>query len=220
MTSEDVIHNFSVPAFRLKMDVLPGRYTTAWFKATKTGTYHIFCDQYCGVDHSKMVGKIHVMEPQDYQKWLVGGAVRGRHRRLGRGALRREGVQHLPPPRQLGPRADPRRGLRQAGRPRRRADRPRRRELRPRVDPEPGREGRAGVPADHADLQGPDLRGGDRPAHQVHQGAEARRRRRRAGGRGPRRRREVVSAPATHAATGDPARRTTSTPPTASGRGS
>ena len=77
MTSEDVIHNFSVPAFRLKMDVLPGRYTTAWFKATKTGTYHIFCDQYCGVDHSKMVGKIHVMEPQDYKRWLVGGASAG-----------------------------------------------------------------------------------------------------------------------------------------------
>ena len=77
MTSEDVIHNFSVPAFRLKMDVLPGRYSTAWFRATKTGTYHIFCDQYCGVDHSKMVGKIHVMEPQDYKRWLVGGASAG-----------------------------------------------------------------------------------------------------------------------------------------------
>lgn len=77
MTSEDVIHNFSVPAFRLKMDVLPGRYTTAWFEATKTGTYHIFCDQYCGVDHSKMVGKIHVLEPQDYQRWLAGGASTG-----------------------------------------------------------------------------------------------------------------------------------------------
>ena len=77
MTSEDVIHNFSVPAFRLKMDVLPGRYTTAWFKATKTGTYHIFCDQYCGVDHAKMVGWIHVMEPQDYRQWLVSGASAG-----------------------------------------------------------------------------------------------------------------------------------------------
>lgn len=77
MTSEDVIHNFSIPAFRLKMDVLPGRYTTAWFEATKTGTYHIFCDQYCGVDHSKMVGKIHVLEPQDYQRWLTGGTAAG-----------------------------------------------------------------------------------------------------------------------------------------------
>ncbi|MFN7987418.1 MAG: cytochrome c oxidase subunit II [Thermoanaerobaculia bacterium] len=77
MTSEDVIHDFSVPAFRLKMDVLPGRYTTAWFKATKTGTYHIFCDQYCGVDHSKMVGKIHVMEPQDYRAWLAGAPSAG-----------------------------------------------------------------------------------------------------------------------------------------------
>ena len=77
MTSEDVIHNFSVPAFRLKMDVLPGRYSTAWFKATKTGTYHIFCDQYCGVDHAKMVGKIHVLTPQDYRSWLVSGASAG-----------------------------------------------------------------------------------------------------------------------------------------------
>ncbi len=72
MTSEDVIHDFAVPAFRLKMDVLPGRYTTAWFKATAVGQYHIFCDQYCGVEHSKMVGTIYVMEPQDYRAWVAG----------------------------------------------------------------------------------------------------------------------------------------------------
>ncbi len=77
MTSEDVIHDFAVPAFRLKMDVLPGRYTTAWFKATKTGTYHIFCDKYCGVDHALMAGTMYVMEPQDYRQWLVSGASTG-----------------------------------------------------------------------------------------------------------------------------------------------
>lgn len=77
MTSEDVIHNFAIPAFRLKMDVLPGRYTTAWFEATKTGTFHIFCDQYCGVEHSKMVGQVVVLGPHEYRAWLAGGAGTG-----------------------------------------------------------------------------------------------------------------------------------------------
>lgn len=70
MTSEDVIHDFAVPAFRLKMDVLPGRYTTEWFEPTKTGTYHLFCDQYCGVLHAGMTGTIDVMTPTDYAQWL------------------------------------------------------------------------------------------------------------------------------------------------------
>lgn len=73
MTSQDVIHDFSVPAFRLKRDVLPGRYTTVWFQATKAGRYHLFCDQYCGALHSTMTGTIIVMEPPDYQRWLSGG---------------------------------------------------------------------------------------------------------------------------------------------------
>jgi cytochrome c oxidase subunit 2 len=73
MTSEDVIHDFFVPAFRTKADVLPGRYTTTWFKATKPGKYHLFCAQYCGTNHYAMVGWIYVMEPQDYQAWLSGG---------------------------------------------------------------------------------------------------------------------------------------------------
>src|SRR5690606_19144843 len=55
MTSEDVIHSFYVPAFRIKMDVVPGRYTTAWFEATKPGKYHLFCAEFCGTDHSRMV---------------------------------------------------------------------------------------------------------------------------------------------------------------------
>jgi len=74
MTSEDVIHSFYVPAFRVKHDVVPGRYTTAWFEATKVGTYHLFCAEYCGAEHSRMVGSVVVMEPGDYQAWLQGGA--------------------------------------------------------------------------------------------------------------------------------------------------
>jgi cytochrome c oxidase subunit 2 len=73
MTSEDVIHDFSIPAFRIKRDVLPGRYTTEWFQATKTGDFHLFCAQYCGTNHSAMVGHVVVMEPADFQKWLAEG---------------------------------------------------------------------------------------------------------------------------------------------------
>jgi cytochrome c oxidase subunit 2 len=72
MTSEDVIHDFFVPAFRVHVDVLPDRYTTYWFKATKIGAYHFFCGQYCGVEHSKMAGTVYVMEPHDYELWLSG----------------------------------------------------------------------------------------------------------------------------------------------------
>lgn len=73
MTSQDVIHSFYVPAFRLKQDVLPGRYTTLWFKATKPGRYHLFCAEYCGTMHSGMGGDIIVMEPQEYAQWLASG---------------------------------------------------------------------------------------------------------------------------------------------------
>lgn len=73
MTSEDVIHDFFVPAFRMKQDVLPGRYSTAWFQATKAGRYHLFCSQYCGTKHSAMTGWIDVMEPVAYENWLAGG---------------------------------------------------------------------------------------------------------------------------------------------------
>jgi len=74
MTSEDVIHDFYIPAFRVKKDVLPGRYTSLWFEATKTGTYHLFCAQYCGADHAEMIGWVYVMTPNDYASWLSGGA--------------------------------------------------------------------------------------------------------------------------------------------------
>lgn len=75
MTSEDVIHSFFIPAFRIKQDVVPGRYVTTWFEATRDGAYHIFCAQYCGTDHAGMIGTVYVMEPADYARWLsLGGA--------------------------------------------------------------------------------------------------------------------------------------------------
>lgn len=73
MASEDVIHSLWFPAFRVKNDVLPNRYRTMWFQATKTGTFHIFCAEYCGTLHSGMVGSVIVMEPTEYQRWLAGG---------------------------------------------------------------------------------------------------------------------------------------------------
>jgi cytochrome c oxidase subunit 2 len=74
MTSQDVIHSFYIPAFRIKQDVLPGRYTVEWFRATKPGTYHLFCAEYCGTQHSGMVGSIVVMEPAQYEAWMNGGS--------------------------------------------------------------------------------------------------------------------------------------------------
>ena len=73
MSSQDVIHSFYVPAFRIKQDVLPGRYTTTWFRPTKVGTYHLFCAEYCGTEHSGMIGEVVVMEPTAYQAWLANG---------------------------------------------------------------------------------------------------------------------------------------------------
>jgi cytochrome c oxidase subunit II len=70
MGSEDVIHNFYVPAFRVKMDVVPGRYNTLWFRPTKVGKYHFFCSQYCGTNHAIMGGWVTVQDPADYAAWL------------------------------------------------------------------------------------------------------------------------------------------------------
>jgi cytochrome c oxidase subunit 2 len=73
MATEDVIHSFYIPAFRIKKDVVPGRYATMWFEATKPGNYHLFCAEYCGTKHSEMGGSVVVMEPAQYQQWLSGG---------------------------------------------------------------------------------------------------------------------------------------------------
>jgi cytochrome c oxidase subunit II len=72
MTSEDTIHDFFIPAFRIKADVLPGKYTMQWFEATKPGTYHLFCAEYCGMNHSGMIGSIIVMQPTEFDSWLSG----------------------------------------------------------------------------------------------------------------------------------------------------
>jgi len=74
MTSEDVIHDFFVPAFRIKADVVPGRYTTQWFEATKPGTYHLFCAEFCGMNHSGMIGSVVVMQPTQFDAWLSGSS--------------------------------------------------------------------------------------------------------------------------------------------------
>ncbi len=77
MGSEDVIHNVFVPAFRMKQDVIPGRWTRTWFQATKPGVYRLFCNQYCGTNHSKMIGRVIVMDQREFQAWLgdeVGGS--------------------------------------------------------------------------------------------------------------------------------------------------
>jgi cytochrome c oxidase subunit 2 len=73
MGSEDVLHSYYIPAFRVKADVIPGRYNVLWFTATKPGTYHLFCAEYCGTKHSGMIGSVIAMEPQDFQAWLSGG---------------------------------------------------------------------------------------------------------------------------------------------------
>ena len=74
MTTEDVIHDFFIPAFRIKADVVPGRYTTLWFEATKPGRYHLFCAEYCGMNHSGMIGSVVALEPTEFDDWLSGNS--------------------------------------------------------------------------------------------------------------------------------------------------
>ncbi|HMP72296.1 MAG TPA: cytochrome c oxidase subunit II [Kiritimatiellia bacterium] len=77
MTSEDVIHSFFIPAFRVKNDVLPGRYTQLWFKPTKEGTFHLFCAEYCGNEHARMIGFVKVISEEEYEAWTGTGPVEG-----------------------------------------------------------------------------------------------------------------------------------------------
>jgi cytochrome c oxidase subunit 2 len=72
MSSQDVVHSYYIPAFRVKQDVVPGRYTVLWFEPTKVGEFHLFCAEYCGTQHSGMIGRVVVMEPQEYEAWLSG----------------------------------------------------------------------------------------------------------------------------------------------------
>jgi cytochrome c oxidase subunit 2 len=98
MTSEDVIHSLFVPAFRVKMDVVPGRYTTLWFEATKPGEFHLFCAEYCGTSHSLMRGRVVVLDPTDYGTWLAGHSTSEAPSALGRRIVEREGCLgcHVP----------------------------------------------------------------------------------------------------------------------------
>ncbi len=98
MISQDVIHSFYVPAFRVKQDVLPGRYATMWFEPTRPGTYHLFCAEYCGTDHAKMAGQIIVQSPEDYAVWLakqpkISAAQRGRRLLDSAGCLQCHGAK-------------------------------------------------------------------------------------------------------------------------------
>jgi len=74
ITSQDVIHSFYMPAFRIKRDAVPGMYTTEWFRATRTGDFHLFCAEYCGTNHSHMIGAVHVMRAGAFEQWLAAGA--------------------------------------------------------------------------------------------------------------------------------------------------
>lgn len=74
MTSKDVIHSFYVPSFRIKQDVVPGRYTALWFEANKLGDFQVFCTEYCGLDHSRMYAKVKVVQKDEFEKWLAAGA--------------------------------------------------------------------------------------------------------------------------------------------------
>src|SRR5438067_11750440 len=85
MTTEDAIHDVFIPAFRIKADVVPGKYTTEWFEATKPGRYHLFCAEYCGMNHSGMRGFVEVMEPTAYENWLSGNAGQTSPAAAGRG---------------------------------------------------------------------------------------------------------------------------------------
>jgi cytochrome c oxidase subunit 2 len=91
MTSEDVIHSFFVPAFRIKMDVLPGRYSNAWFEATRPGRYRLFCAEFCGTQHSGMIGSVIVLELSEYEDWLSGRAAGISTAKLGEGLFQRLG---------------------------------------------------------------------------------------------------------------------------------
>ena len=115
LTSQDVIHSFYVPAFRIKQDVLPGRYTTAWFHATKAGTYHLFCAEYCGTQHSGMIGQVVVHGTGAVSRpGSAAAPPRDRWRRTARHfpAAR---LHHLPPLGHTGPRPQPGRTVWQAG---------------------------------------------------------------------------------------------------------
>ncbi len=167
MISQDVIHSFFVPEFRVHQDVLPGRYTTVWFEANKTGTYHLFCSQYCGTYHSQMIGRIIVMEQDAYQAWLARG-VDGSPATEGRKLFSKlQCITCHSADAGAGARAGA--AVRQGGGPAGRPPRPRRRGLFTAVDPVPRQGHCGGLSEYHALVRGHRGRGGDPPVDRVHQ---------------------------------------------------
>ena len=103
MASEDVIHSFSIPAFRVRHDVVPGHYDSLWFTATKPGRYHLFCTEYCGNQHARMIGWVDVMEARDYADWASGGRRRRGSGEQGQQHLRAERLLYVPSARSARP---------------------------------------------------------------------------------------------------------------------
>ena len=158
MTSEDVIHDFFVPAFRVKADVLPGRYTSLWFEPTTPGRYHLFCAEYCGTRHSGMIGQVVVMEPTEYQVWLSGGPAEGSLASAGEKLFQDLACNtcHRPDAQGRGPVLQGLFGKTQSASERRDVDWSTRRTAR--IDPESSRKDHRGISTDHARLSGPGQR--------------------------------------------------------------
>jgi cytochrome c oxidase subunit 2 len=161
MTSEDVIHGFYIPAFRLKRDVVPGRYVKVWFRAIKPGEYQIYCTQYCGTGHSDMWAKVVVHEPGGFERWLDEAS-----NFLKTMSPAEAGEKHW------WNRADVQGAVRAPRAARGRQDGDRRRGLHPRVDPRPAGQDRARFSARHADVPGPAEGPGDHCDHRVRQDGE------------------------------------------------
>ncbi len=162
MTSEDVIHDFYVPAFRIHTDVVPGRYTTQWFTPSQVGTYRLLCSQYCGTGHAFMEGEIIVMSEADFQAWSGGGG-QATTAQAGAQLFQQSGCVgcHTGPAERAG--AQPVGAVRDAGGAGERPGRGGQRGLPPGIDAEPVGQDRARLPADHAILPGtPDDRRGER----------------------------------------------------------
>ena len=171
MTSQDVIHDFGIPAFRLKQDVLPARYTVQWFKATEAGRYHLFCDQLCGMGHAEMVGWVTVMTPTEYNEWVNTGTEQGTvvargerlFRSLGCSGCHGENAQ-IRAPSLIGVYGA-------AGDGSRHRDRHRRRPLHPRLDPAAAKADRRQLRTAERDalVRWADRRRGSLPTRAVHQ---------------------------------------------------
>ena len=158
ISSEDVLHSLYFPAFRTKMDAIPGRYTELWFEAQTPGVYHIFCAEYCGTNHSGMIGNVTVLEPAQYQAWLQGGGMEGTLAQRGAKLFNDLACSTCHLDTGPGPRPVAEGHRRHDGGLARRLDGGRRRSLPARIDPDLAGEDREGLPAADADVPGTDQR--------------------------------------------------------------